>query len=210
MRFTRDLALAPLDEQAAAFRAIIADDPDLMAILALVRELGLADGWLASGALYQTVWNRLTERPRRTGIKDYDVIYFDGSDLGFEAEDAVIRRVEAAARPLGLALEVRNQARVHLWFPHRFGFAVPPLASSAESLRRYASTTHAVAARLDADGRIHLLAPFGLSDVFALHLRPNRVLPNGPSHDAKARRCLSVWPELTVEWWRADEDEADR
>ncbi|WP_181706332.1 nucleotidyltransferase family protein [Chthonobacter rhizosphaerae] len=196
-----DLARAPLDVQADALRAIVGADPDLMGLLAVVRDLGLPDGWLVSGALYQTVWNVLTGRPRRTGIKDYDVVYFDGSDLSYEAEDAVIRRVEATARPLGLPVEVRNQARVHLWFPGRFGFEVPPLVSSADSLLRYASTTHAVAARLDAGGRIHLLAPYGLADVFALHMRPNRRLPNGPSHDAKARRCLSVWPELTVEWW---------
>lgn len=196
-----DLALAPLDVQAAALERMIADDPDLMAILALVRDLALADGWLTSGALYQTVWNRLTGRSRRHGIKDYDVIYFDGADLSYAAEDAVIRRVDAAARPLGLPIEVRNQARVHLWFEQRFGFQVPPLTSSAESLVRYASTSHAVAARLDGGDRIQLLAPFGLRDVFALHIRPNRVLPNGESHDAKARRCQAVWPEVTVEWW---------
>lgn len=196
-----DLALAPLDVQAAALESMIRDDPDLMAILALVRDQALADGWLTSGAIYQTVWNRLTGRPRRHGIKDYDVIYFDGADLSYAAEDAVIRRVEAAARPLGLPIEVRNQARVHLWFEQRFGFPVPPIAASAESLVRYASTSHAVAARLDGSGRIELLAPFGLRDVFALHIRPNRALPNGASHDAKARRCQSVWPEVTVEWW---------
>ena len=35
--------------------------------------------------------NHLTDRPLDYGIKDYDLNYFDESDLSYEAEDAVIR-----------------------------------------------------------------------------------------------------------------------
>lgn len=195
------LALAPLAEQMAALEAIVRADPDLMALLRLIRHAGLPDAWLVSGAIYQTVWNRLSGCPSRMGIKDYDIVYCDLSDLSWEAEDEVILRLTADVKPLDLPVEIRNQARVHLWFETRFGFPVPPLGSSAESLVRYASTTHAVACRLDAVGRLEILAPFGLRDVFAMHLRPNRLLPNGPSHDSKALRFLRHWPNLTVEWW---------
>jgi len=50
------LARASLDEQAAALRAIVAADPDLSALVAVIADLGLPDGWLVSGAVYQTVW----------------------------------------------------------------------------------------------------------------------------------------------------------
>lgn len=192
-----------LSDQNSAVRRIVGDDPDLMAILRLIRDLALPDGWLMAGCLYQTVWNALTGRPRRTGIKDYDIGYFDGADLSYEAEDRIIRRVDAAAARIGLslALEVRNQARVHLWFEQRFGFPVPPLTSTIEASTRYTSFAHAIGVRLTPDDELEIAAPFSLRDVFAMHLRPNRILPNGPSHDAKAKRCLEVWPELTVEWW---------
>jgi hypothetical protein len=55
--------------------------------------------------------------------------------------------------------------------------------------------------RLRQDDRLDVVVPFGLRDVFAMHLRPNRGMPNGATHDAKARRCLETWPELSVEWW---------
>lgn len=171
-----------------------------MRALHAIRDEALPQGWLVSGAIYQSVWNAITGRPAGTGIRDHDVIYFDGADPSWEAEDAVIRRFAVHAGRLGLAFEVRNQARVHLWFEARFGFAVPPLASALQSLERYASTTHAVAARLGPDGAVEIAAPYGLRDIFAMHVRPNRLLPNGSSHDAKARRCLAVWPELSVEW----------
>jgi hypothetical protein len=197
----RAIARAPVAIQIETLERIVAADPHLMAVLALIRDLALPDGWLVAGCLYQTVWNALTGRPPRTGIKDYDIAYFDASDLSYEAEDRVIARAAEAGAALGLELEVRNQARVHLWFEERFGFAVPPLTSAGEAPTRYASTTHAVGIRLARDDRFEVVAPYGLRDLFALHIRPNRMMPNGATHDAKAKRCLALWPEVTVEWW---------
>lgn len=198
----RSLVSAPLARQVEALERIVAGDPDLMAVLRLIRSQRLPDGWLFAGCLYQTVWNVLSGKPRRTGIRDYDIGYFDASDLSYEAEDRVIQRVTKAGAALGLELEVRNQARVHLWFPERFGFAVPPFTSAAEAPTRYASTTHAIGVRLTPDDRFEVLAPYGLSDLFAMHMRPNRAMQqNGATHDAKARRCQAIWPQITVEWW---------
>ncbi len=195
------LANAPLSSQLEGLQQIVSADPDLMAVLRLIRDQELPDGWLVAGCIYHTVWNTITGRPRRAGIKDYDIAYFDGSDLSYEAEDRVIGRLAEAGKSLRLELEVRNQARVHLWFGNRFGFSMPPMASAAEAPARYASLAHAVAVRLTRAGGFEVVAPFGLRDVFAMHLRPNRSHPNGATHDAKARRCLAIWPELTVEWW---------
>jgi hypothetical protein len=43
---------------------------------------------VTAGCLFQTVWNVVTDRPPTSGIKDYDIFYFDGTDLSWEAEDA--------------------------------------------------------------------------------------------------------------------------
>jgi len=83
-------------DQQRRFELIIRADPELMRLLSVLRELALPQWRLVAGCLYQTVWNVLTERPRGTGINDYDVIYFDDCDLSWSAEDAVIRRVAAA------------------------------------------------------------------------------------------------------------------
>ena len=197
------LANEPLAIQMAAVERVVAGNTDLMAILRGIREVALPDGWLMAGCIYQSIWNELSGRPPHTGIKDYDIGYFDAADRSYEGEDRAIRRVAAGAERAGLKLnlEVRNQARVHLWFEERFGFAVAPLTSTIEATTRYASATHAIAVRLGADDRLEIAAPYGLRDIFAMHLRPNRLLPNGPTHDAKARRCLEIWPEITVEWW---------
>ena len=190
--------------QRRAFERIVRGDPDLMRLLAGARNESLPQWRLGGGCLYQTVWNTLTGRPPRTGIKDYDLVYFDASDLSWEAEDRVIRHFAAAMRGFLGRLELRNQARVHLWFEQRFGMPYPPLSCTDDAFERYVSVVHAVGVRLEDDGRLDILAPFGLDDLFSMTIRPNRALPNSGSHAAKAARAKAIWPEVTVIPWNED------
>src|SRR6478609_8042736 len=142
---------AGFDVQRTALEQIIRSSPLLMEVLAGLRDDGLPDQLLVAGAIYNLVWNRLTGRPDLTGINDIDVFYYDASDIGWDAEDVVIKRLGTRFAHLPIPVQVRNQARVHLWFPQKFGTAFEPLTSSAEMLGRYASKTHSVGARLEAD-----------------------------------------------------------
>jgi len=182
---------------------IVRGVPTTMQVLKVIRDLDLPDGMVFSGAVYQPVWNHLTGRAPDYGVKDYDVAYHDASDTSYEAEDGVIRRVAARfEEPLRSLVEVRNQARVHLWFAKKFGAdePYPPLKSSAAALERFVATAFCVGVRLEADDRLSVFAPFGLEDLFALHLRPNPLRVKGAggwertTASAKAR-----WPEITVE-----------
>lgn len=187
--------------QVETVKAIIRRQPVLMTILERLRDMALPDPLLGSGAIYNSVWNELTGKPPLTGIKDADVVYFDDSDLSYEAEDRVIRRAAEVFGDLPLPVEVRNQARVHLWFPQKFGTPYPQLRSSAEMMDYFASKTHAVSARLEDDDAISVFAPFGLDDVFSFRITPNTALDNRNTHHAKAERNKGIWPELTVVPW---------
>lgn len=189
------------EEQSRRLDAIIRADPDLMLLLTRLRSLQLPQWRLVAGCLYQTVWNALTSQPRGTGIQDYDLIYFDAADLSWEAEDAVIRRITPALRDCVGPVEIRNQARVHLWFQDRFGSPYPALTCADEALRRYASVVHAVGVRLLDDDSLDIAAPFGLDDLFTMTIRPNRALDNAASHAKKAVRAQAIWPEVVVIPW---------
>lgn len=191
----------PFEEQRAAFLDIIAADPLLAKTLARVRALALPDWLVVSGALYNSVWNHLTGKPSGYGIRDVDLFYFDESDLSYEAEDAVISRAAKHFHGLPLPVEVRNQARVHLWYPIKFGQPCPRYTSSGESLGYFASKTHAVGVRYDADGELALVAPFGLDDIFSFRITPNRVMDNQRTHEAKGARAEANWPEISVVPW---------
>jgi len=178
---------------------IVRATPPLMQVLAVARRLCLPDWLVFSGAVYQPVLNHLTGRPLDYGIKDYDLAYFDSSDISYGAEDAVIRRVKAAFdEPLRSMVEVRNQARVHLWFGEKFGEPYKALSCTAEALECFASATFAVGVRLEPDDQLHVVAPFGLADLFAMRLVPN------PRRETVhfARTCANVkhrWPELVID-----------
>jgi hypothetical protein len=185
------------------FIEIVRGVPTTMRVLETVRALDLPDWMVFSGAVYQPVWNHLTGRAPDYGIMDYDVAYHDDTDTSYEAEDVVIKRVAAAFEPpLRELVEVRNQARVHLWFNKKFGAdePYPPLENSAAALKRFVATAFCVGVRLEADDRLSVWAPFGLEDLFALRLRPNPLRIKGAggwertTASAKAR-----WPEISIE-----------
>src|ERR1044071_4421265 len=113
---TLRISLMTLDE----FIAAALRNPANKTIVDGLFHLALPDAWLVSGCLVQTVWNVITGRAVDYGIAEYDVFYFD-RDTSWEAEDNLIRRLDAAFRNLSVKIEARNQARVHLWYPDKHG-----------------------------------------------------------------------------------------
>lgn len=163
---------------------------------------GALPAWrIVSGVLYNAVWNALDGRPSGYGVNDVDLFYHDGSDLSWEAEDAVIRVAAPHFESLGLPVEIRNQARVHLWYEGKFGRPCPAYDSIEHAIDHFASRAHCVGLRLEPDGRFDLYAPFGVDEIFERRLRPNRALPNAETHRMKGARIKVFWPATIVEPW---------
>ncbi len=187
--------MADLEAQLAD---IVRSNPGLMHVLTTVRALGILDWRVFSGAVYQAVWNARTGREPEYGIKDYDLGYFD-PDVSWDAEDVVIKRVAAAFEPPFRDLvEVRNQARVHIWFHDRFGEPYEALTSTDEALARFVAPAFSVGIRLEDDDTISVAAPFGLQDTFDMILRPNPNRPLARGWDRVVESARARWPELTV------------
>ena len=111
-----DYGRLPIDEQVAAFQAVLQHNQVLAEVLSRAAALGLPGWYLVAGCLYQTVWNVVTGQPPEAGILDYDLAYFDAADLSWEAEDAVIRDGHRLFGDLPAPVQIRNQARVHVWY----------------------------------------------------------------------------------------------
>ena len=144
---------------------------------------------------------RLTGRPAGTGIRDADLFYFD-PDTTWDAEDAVIGRGAERFAGLPVPVEIRNEARVHLWYAERFGVPAPaPFRDCAEAIDSFAAVCCAVGVTVDGDGQPRVYAPYGLGDLLGLVVRPHRRLAPRHVYEAKATRWRAVWPELTVLPW---------
>lgn len=184
----------------AAFVATIRRNPVVVEVLERAEALALPGWYLVSGCLFQTVWNVLSGREPTRGIRDYDVFYFDDGDLSWDAEDAVIRRAATAFAGCGGEVEVRNEARVHLWFEDHFGIPRPPYASTEAAIDSFLATACCLGVRLTG-GRHHVYAPHGFADLSAFVLRPRQVPGPRSVYEAKAARWQALWPELTVLPW---------
>jgi uncharacterized protein len=179
------------------FLAAALRNPVNAAIADELSRLALPDAWIVSGCLVQTVWNVLTNRAVDYGIRDYDIFYFD-PDTSWQAEDAVIRRVQDRLAQLGAKIEARNQARVHLWYQEKHGLPYPALRCSSQGIDRFLTKTTQVGIRRSEHGH-EVYAPNGFDDIAAMIVRPNP----GPNFSAelfsaKAARWKTLWPEITV------------
>jgi len=152
--------------------------------------------------LFQTVWNALTGRAPGTGIRDADLFYFD-DDTSWEAEDAVITAGTALFADLPVPVEIRNEARVHLWYAERFDAPAWPFRDCADAIDSFAAFCCSVGVTAR-DGRPRVYAPYGFDDLFGMVVRPNPRLAPGHVYEAKAARWRETWPELVVLSWTGE------
>lgn len=197
------LSTASPDLQAQAFAATVLRNPRIRAVLERLAGLDLPPWYLTAGALFQTVWNTAAgHADLHRGIRDLDLFFFDDQDLSYEAEDVVIKRCLEACHGLGVDLEPRNQARVHLWYEAKFGKAIPAYRDLEHAISSFAATCCSVAIRLDAAGRLTVHATHGFDDLFALTLRPSptSIAPR-EIYETKAARYCEMWPMVTKLAW---------
>ncbi|WP_311269870.1 nucleotidyltransferase family protein [Sphingobium sp. WCS2017Hpa-17] len=164
--------------------------------------LGLPDVWLSGSLLAQVWWNICFDFPSLHGIDDADIIYFDPDDLSEAGEARAADHAALLFADLPIRLDVKNQARVHLWYPDRFGIPIPPYRSARGATKTFPTTVSAVAIN-----DVHLSAPFGLDDFLAPCVRANATLIDRAFYERKSRRWAALWPDLVILPW---EDAAQR
>ncbi len=170
------------------------------AILERMPELQLPDAWLVAGCLFQTVWNLHEGRAPTAGIRDYDLFYFDGNDLSEEAESAAQERVRTCYGNLDITIETKNQARVHTWYSHWFGFPYPALRNSREGIDRFLVPCTSVGLQIGAhDAPPSLYAPYGLTDLYRGILRPNPLSDHRSLFRQKVISYQRRWDWLRIE-----------
>jgi hypothetical protein len=196
---------APLRVQIDALRRALAGSRLATAVLERSAALDLPGWYLAAGGVAQTVWNQLHGFAPDGGLKDHDIVYFDRNDLSAEGEAAVAARVAEACAGLDVVLDVKNEARVHLWYAQRYGCELEPYASTEHAISTWPTTASSVGVRLEGrdlgSGRFVVCAPFGLRDVFAMVARPNKTIVTREVYEEKVSRWAARWPQLSVVPW---------
>ena len=186
--------MSDADRLAALARAT----PWFMDALAHVRALRLPAWCVGAGAVRNLVWDALHAHAAPSSLADVDVAFFDAADLSPGRDAALQAQLEAAAP--GTPWEVTNQAGVHLWFEQHFGHAVEPLRSLEDAVASWPEYATAVGLRLDDDDRLHVIAPLGLDDLFAMVVRRNPARASVATYRERvaSKRYVQRWPQVRV------------
>ena len=170
-------------------------------VLKLAPKLEMPNWYLGAGCIAQTVWNFQHGFDLTKGIKDCDLVYFDASNISSEAQERHIQHGKEVFKNISLPVEIVNEARVHLWYEEEFGQKISPYKSAEEAISEWPTTATGVAVRYDKSDIFTVFAPYGLSDLFGLILRPNKLKITKDIYSAKTERWTKIWPKLKVIPW---------
>src|SRR5579875_120209 len=190
-----------LQTQIDYLESMLAKSSTIAEILKRAPDLHLQNWYVGAGAVVQTVWNELHGFELTRGIEDCDLVYFD-TDTRYEAEDRYIREGRALFQDLRIEVEIRNEARVHLWYEEKFGERIKPYISVEDAINTWPTTATSVGVRYS-NGKFQVYAPYGLHDLLAMIVRPNKALVSQEVYEKKAERWQKVWPKLKIITWDA-------
>ena len=175
-------------------------NPVVSELLKTWRDLDLPNCWLVAGTVVQSYWNTMHEFPPLHGVSDVDLIYFDPNDLTEETEVAHASRISDFFDSLPVSFDVKNEARVHLWYESRFGYPIRAYTSAENAIDTFPTTAGAIGIRPTGDA-IDSYASFGFDDLMNLVVRPNKRQITRRIYDKKVARWKSQWPMLNIIEW---------
>ncbi len=189
-----------INKQTEQLREILWQNQKIKEILEKAALLQAPDWYLAGGCISQTVWNKMHGFKPENGILDYDLVYYDPSDTSYEKEDFYIQKSKKVFGSLAELMDIKNEARVHLWFEGHFGFKIPPYKSAEDAISKWATTAACVGVRYE-NNRFDVYAPHGLDNIFEMIIKPVNQLFTKEMYEAKIGGWLKVWPKLKVVPW---------
>ncbi|MBZ9621442.1 nucleotidyltransferase family protein [Clostridium sp. FP2] len=190
-----------LSTQLKVLEDIIQSNKTLNEVIERANSLGIENYYIGAGCIAQTVWNYLSNNPLNYGISDIDFVYFDDSNLEVAEEEKVIRAVNALYSDQKIKIDVKNQARVHLWYEERFGNPMEPYVSLEYAINTWPTTATAVGVRREENGDFKVYAPFGLNDLFGKIVRANKTKITEDIYNIKVVKWLSKWSDLKIISW---------
>ena len=142
----------------------VRENPDMMAILTIIRNLGLQDSWLAAGSVRNFIWNILSGKSGFDAETDVDVIFFDPT---VSYEKTLQLEMELRKAFPAYSWELKNQVYMHSHSPN-----TQPYTSSKDAMSKYPECCTAIGLRLLENDKLELFAPYGLADIRAFQVRP--------------------------------------
>jgi len=179
---------------------ILEKNKRVQSILERASELKIPNWYLGAGGIVQTVWNIKHDFNPENGIKDYDLVYYDADNIFYEAEDKFIQRGKEIFKDIPVLVEIRNQARVHLWYEKHFGKPIDQYESVEAAISTWPTTATSIGVKKE-NRQFQVYAPFGLDDLLDMIVRANKTLITEKIYQDKVDRWIKIWPNLKIVPW---------
>jgi hypothetical protein len=180
---------------------IIKNNPHLQKVASALYAFKAEQCYIGAGAITQTVWNILTNRPVNYGIADIDMVFYNPRNVEEEYERKIVEHLRQVLREYPFWLDVKNEARVHLWYREKFGYDIEPYKSIEAAIDTWPTTATSLGIRMISEQCWEIYAPFGLKDIFDMKIIANNRQITKDIYDAKVRKWTQKWPELKIEKW---------
>lgn len=174
----------------------------LIRVLKVLKELNLPfEYYIGAGCITNTVWNEISGYPLEYGISDIDIVYYEPEDITTESEKKLKDILLDRLGDFQFKLDVKNQARVHLWYENKFGFSIKAYDYLEEAIDSWPTTATALGLRQEQDGLYKIYAPYDLEDLFSMVVRPNKMMITREIFENKAKKWREKWPKLMIIPW---------
>ena len=181
---------------------ILQESKPLSEILEALKQLDLSfKYYVGAGSITNTIWNQISGYPLDYGISDMDIVYYDIYNMDAQSEVKLQHKIESNLGYFPFKLDVKNQARVHLWYESKFGFPIKPYPSLESAIDSWPTTATALGVRLEQNNLYTIYAPYNLNDLFSMTVRPNKLLVTEEIYMSKATKWKEKWPLLEIIPW---------
>lgn len=188
-----------IDYQLELLQKILFKNKSLKKLLKVLEKINIDNYYVGAGCINQTIFNYYHGYNLEYGISDYDIVYYD-KDTSYEAEDKVIKKISLLLKNKKIKLDIKNQARVHIWYKEKFKHDILPSNSVEESISRWGTTVTCIGVRLE-KGKLIVFAPYGLNDLFGLTINPIKDNFIKEDYETKTSKWKQKWPKLKIISW---------
>lgn len=194
-----------INRQLVIFKKIIMMNSNIKLLLEIIDDLNIKNCYIGAGCINQTIFNYYHGFELDYGINDYDIVYYD-DDTSYEAEDRIIKLIMSKVNN-SIKLDIKNQARVHIWFYEKYGIKRKPYTSVEDAIGRWSTTVTCIGVKMK-NSRLYVYCPYGLNDLFNMVIRPVKIDISRIMYEERCKRWKNKWPMLKIISWESDNSES--
>lgn len=188
-----------IEKQIKLLLEILSKNTPLFDVIKRAPELGIDEYYIGAGCICQTVWNYQNGLDLMYGISDIDFVYFD-NDLSYEKENVIVKKAKDKFAYLPVKIDVKNEARVHIWYKEHFGYDIAEYDSLESAINSFPTTATSVGVRFYGE-KFVVYAPFGLNDMFGQIIRANKAQIKKEIYIEKCEKWIKKWNTLKIIEW---------